>query len=184
VRNTSVYVLLYVCVQLHQKYIDVRTPDEIFAYIKRVADLVSKLCDAIEKAKQDDDGYSYSKEDFCGIYLNETDFNRTTILLLVILEHTGENAQSVIVKRDDANIPNSSWYVGYNILGIAIATGNSIAVAALIDRKVDIDLQYRNQTPLFHAIKNIKPTIVVQLMTAGADINTRSLNSGAYCHYL
>lgn len=175
------------CVQLHQKYIDVLTPDELFPYIKRAVDLVSKLCDAIEKAKQDYDGYSYSKEDFCGIYLNETDFNRTTILLLVILEHTGENALSVIVKRDDANIPNSifpTWYVGYNILGIAIATGNSIAVAALIDRKVDIDLQYRNQTPLFHAIKNIKPTIVVQLMTAGADINTRSLNSGAYCHYL
>jgi ankyrin repeat protein len=177
-------VLLYVCVQLHQKYIDVLTPDELFLYIKRKADLVSKLCDAIEKAKQDDDGYSYSKEDFCGIYLNETDFNRTTILLLVILEHTGENALSVIVNRDDPNIPNSSWYVGYNILGIAIATGNSIAVAALIDRKVDIDLQYRNQTPLFHAIKNIKPTIVVQLMSAGADINTRSLNSGAYCYYL
>ncbi len=171
-------LLLYVCLQLNQKYVKVLSYAKLLPYIQRAADLISKLCVVINQVHLSDDGYSYSAEDFCGLFLNEPDFNRLTVLLLVILGHTEENALNMIVKSDGML---DSLYAGYTMLGVAIATGNAMAVAALIEINVDINHQYRNQTPLFHSVKNIKPVITELLVSAGADINALSLNSGTYC---
>lgn len=176
---TLVLLLLYVCLQLNQKYVKVLSYAKLLPYIQRAADLISKLCVVINQVHLSDDGYSYSAEDFCGLFLNETDFNRLTVLLLVIIGHTTEeNVLNMIVKSDGML---DSWYAGYTMLGVAIATGNAMAVAALIEINVNINHRYKNQTPLFHSVKNIKPVITELLVSAGADINEPSLNSGTYC---
>jgi ankyrin repeat protein len=181
---TLVLLLLYVCLQLNQKYVKVLSYAKLLPYIQRAADLISKLCVVINQVHLSDDGYSYSAEDFCGLFLNETDFNRLTVLLLVITTiitttgHTEENVLNMIVKSDGML---DSWYAGYTMLGVAIATGNAMAVAALIEINVNINHRYKNQTPLFHSVKNIKPVITELLVSAGADINAPSLNSGTYC---
>lgn len=81
----------------------------------------------------------------------------------MILNHSGTTVEDTINAQDKS---------GNSPLLAAVACGDRDVIKLLIDAKADVNLaNYRDQTPLYHAVRKLRVDLVCYLLSLNADTN-------------